>query len=1286
MSDESKSLLHRRLFHPAHIALSYAVLAVLWILASDAFLRVAVDDVQLQARLEVFKGLLFIGVTSGLLYLLLAGWSARWKDTSSYPGESTHRKVLYRFALIFALMLLLVPLSGTLVIKLHTPVTEQDAFSNLRAIVDLKARQIEAWLADRQNVGVAMLANDGFIRAVAEIQRGSHAIRREYVRGRLDAIQQAHRFDNVLLLNASGKVLLSSGGEHKISDASQAMLPNVLGSGQVQRSSLFFDEHDKLHIDFIVPLRLGGIKNKVVGAVVLHANPESFLFPYIQHWPSANTSGETLLVRKDGDKVVFLNRLRHQNETSQRLRHSLADTNNPAAVAASGGVAGTMSGTDYHGKPVLAAYRPIEGTRWHIVAKMDRDEIMKPLLYLGWWVSAVTLLAFIALGSVLLLLWRQQRRNHRLELERQAQQLIGHFYNLPFIGMAIVSSSNGRFIEHNDMMLEIFGYSRKELSAINWMDLSHPKDRSHLHDELARVATKAVESLVTELRFVRKDGGVIHVEIHIQSARRADEAIDQLVVTFRNITDRKQDEARIQRLTKLYAALSHCNQAIVRCANAEALFAEICRIAVELGGMKMAWIGMADPVSLQIKPVSSFGDKEKYLEGLRISTDQRDPYGRGPVGRAVRSGQPIWCQDFMNDPSTALWHERAAVHGWKAVATLPLFQDGSVIGTFALYADEIGAFDKQACDLLEEMALDISFALDNFKREQVRQKAEAQLRLAARVFEKSGEGFVVTDAENRIVMVNKAFTDITGYDEDEVVGKNPGILSSGHQNAGFYAVMWEEINLHGHWQGEVLNRRKNGSLYLQWLAISKVMDEADSSTQHIAILNDITLNKANEERMDWLAHFDSLTGLPNRTLLNDRCMHAIGMSQRTGKTLALMFLDLDHFKNINESLGHRIGDELLSLLGKRLQASLREQDTVSRLGGDDFVLVLPATDVDGAAKLAEKLLETVVKPYQIERTELTLTASIGIAMYPENGEDLDALSKCADAAMYRAKHDGRNTFRFFTPEIQASSLRKLQLENALRRAMDNQELFLHFQPQVSLTDGQVVGAEALLRWQHPEYGMVPPNEFIPIAESGGLILQIGEWVVRTAAEQMKRWIDSGLGLTRMAVNLSAVQLRQPHLPERVVEILREVALSPKYLELELTESAAMENTQAAIAVMDRMHQHGIRMSIDDFGTGYSSLGHLKRFKVAMLKIDRTFVRDIAIDADDRAIVGAVINLARSLGMKTIAEGVETEEQLRYLKDNGCDEIQGFLVGRPLPADQFERLMKNYDGAKNPLLR
>jgi diguanylate cyclase (GGDEF)-like protein/PAS domain S-box-containing protein len=543
-------------------------------------------------------------------------------------------------------------------------------------------------------------------------------------------------------------------------------------------------------------------------------------------------------------------------------------------------------------------------------------------------------------------------------------------------------------------------------------------------------------------------------------------------------------------------------------------------------------------------------------------------------------------------------------------------------------------------------------------------------------FERSMVGMAASSPEKGFLEVNEALCAMLGYSPGELMRLTWAELTHPDDIAEneilFNRVLSGEID---EYTMDKRFIRKDDSFVYVHLA-TRAVRRADGSIDYmVALIEDITERKMAEERIQYLAHFDQLTGLPNRVLFIERINHALSMAQRSNQQLAVLFLDLDHFKNVNDTLGHRIGDVLLVEVAKRLKAAIREEDTVSRQGGDEFMLVLPGADALVAASVTEQLLAAVSHSYQVEQYELNITFSIGIALYPGDGEDFDSLFMRSDIAMYRAKHDGRNNYRFFTPEMQAHSARTLQLENALRNALERDQFRLHYQPQVSLQDGRVIGAEALLRWRHPELGEVSPAEFIPIAEVSGQILQIGEWVLRTAVCQLKRWMDSGLEPMVMAVNLSAVQFHHPHLPERVTQILEEAKLPPQYLELELTENVAMDDPIGAIAVMDDLHERGIRMSIDDFGTGYSSLSYLKKFKVYKLKIDQSFVRDISDDPEDKAIVAAIISMASSLSMQTIAEGVETAGQLAFLRNQGCNEVQGYYFSKPLPAEQFEAYVR-----------
>ncbi len=511
--------------------------------------------------------------------------------------------------------------------------------------------------------------------------------------------------------------------------------------------------------------------------------------------------------------------------------------------------------------------------------------------------------------------------------------------------------------------------------------------------------------------------------------------------------------------------------------------------------------------------------------------------------------------------------------------------------------------------------------------------------------------------------------ELLAWPEPDLIGRKVADVLPPDAAATILAAL-EEANTQNWSTGKQFRLRLGAADHWFELSVSRKAGMPGETPRFVVLSRDITENKQAEEKIRKLAHFDPLTQLPNRMLLAARCQQALSVAQRHNTSLAVMFLDLDHFKNINDALGHGVGDDLLVALAGRLTAAVREQDTVARLGGDEFVLVLLDTDMAGAAHVADKLLQAAMLPFQLGPHELTVTPSIGIALYPNDGTDFDTLCRCADVAMYRAKQDGRNSYRFHTAAMQAKSDRALVLENALRRALERGQLSLHYQPQMTLATGHVMGAEALLRWSHPELGAVSPAEFIPVAESTGLILSIGEWVLRTAVQQLTTWIAQGLPPITLAVNLSSVQFRHADLPELVTTILQEARLPAHLLELELTESVAMNDPMGAIAVMDQLHERGVRMSIDDFGTGYSSLSYLKKFRVYKLKIDQSFVRDITEDPDDKAIVGAIISMANSLGMQTIAEGVETAGQLAFLQANACTEVQGYFFSRPLPPQQF----------------
>ena len=543
------------------------------------------------------------------------------------------------------------------------------------------------------------------------------------------------------------------------------------------------------------------------------------------------------------------------------------------------------------------------------------------------------------------------------------------------------------------------------------------------------------------------------------------------------------------------------------------------------------------------------------------------------------------------------------------------------------------------------------------------------LSLMASVFQHSGEAILITDVDNNIVDVNVSFTRLTGYSRDEVIGKNPGILASDNTPQETYREMWAALKSNGFWQGEIWDKHKDGHTYPKWLSITVMRDDKGKLVNYVASFSDITERKAAEAEIKYLAHHDTLTQLSNRFTLTERLSQVMTEASRNRTKVAVMFIDLDRFKNINDTLGHDVGDQLLIQVAQRLKGCARKSDIIARLGGDEFVLAM--TDVnntDVIFRLAEKILHTLGEAYFVGGRHLNSSPSIGIAVCPDNGETVEMVMKNADIAMYHAKQKGRNTYQYFDPSMNAASLERLELESDMRTGLGRGEFCLYYQPQLCLTTGRVVGVEALAQWRHPSRGHVLPETFISIAEESGWMQTLGDWIVRTACQQLKTFADGGLPDLRMSINLSARQFNYKRIAETIEEAIVDAAVTPSLIEFEITETMAMTEPNEAAEAMRRIRDIGVKLSIDDFGTGYSSLRYLKMLPVSCLKIDRSFVRDIETDPNDAAICSATISLAHSLGLSVVAEGVETQAQWDYLKQMGCDVIQGYYVSRPLPAN------------------
>ncbi|NOR79318.1 MAG: EAL domain-containing protein, partial [Methyloprofundus sp.] len=557
-------------------------------------------------------------------------------------------------------------------------------------------------------------------------------------------------------------------------------------------------------------------------------------------------------------------------------------------------------------------------------------------------------------------------------------------------------------------------------------------------------------------------------------------------------------------------------------------------------------------------------------------------------------------------------------------------------------------------------------------------KNDRILSLAATVFDHSPDGIVLSDADNKILQINDAFTQLTGYTTEDVIGKDPKMLSSGDQSKEFYQAMWQKIHAQGKWSGEIYNRRKNGEVYPERLTIIAIKNEQNQLTHHIAIFNDISQQKKAEQHIHFLAHYDPLTHLPNRSLFNERLQHAILKSQRSHKSIALLFIDLDRFKEINDSFGHKAGDQLLIQVANDIKSCIRDTDNTARLGGDEFLITMEELThnelIVNAPLVATKILTALAHKYTLEMTQAYIGASIGIAIYPEDATTAATLLQAADMAMYHAKEQGKNNYQFYSTQLNEKAKRRAYIERELRLALSRNQLLLHYQPQYNIISKKVESFEALLRWQHPDLGLIQPDEFIPIAEESGLIIKIGLWVLKTAVKQLLVWQKDINPTLLMAINVSVKQLESDNLSQSVQSILEITHLHPKFLELEVTENISIDDDSMTLANLHKLDSLGVQLSMDDFGTGYSNMSYLKKLPIGRIKIDRCFISDIPQDSNDEAIACAIIAMAESFNYNVIAEGIETKEQEEFLLNNGCHTGQGFLFSKPIAAEAATQLL------------
>jgi len=781
-----------------------------------------------------------------------------------------------------------------------------------------------------------------------------------------------------------------------------------------------------------------------------------------------------------------------------------------------------------------------------------------------------------------------------------------------------------------------------------------------------------------EIQNRRKDGELFWELEVIAPVFDSKGRICNFVAIKEDITEKKRAEAELQRINRTLRVLSRCNAVLVRASSEADILEAMCDVLVEHGGYQMVLIGRPMPdYTLRVATQRGF-DTQTLTELITAARWDESPGGNFPSGRAMRTAKVIVERRSdmkMQDPWFLIHKEKNI----RTIVSLPLSAGGEVLGVLSLFSVDASAFDTAELALLSELADDLAYGIGNLRSECLRRTAVSQLLLMRRAIDASSDGIMV--AEHRsdelpLVYVNHAFEQITGFVASEAMGKNLTFLYAPEARENSLRELNDMIKVGREGRMELHIARKDGQLLWGEIAIAPVLEPDGQISHVIGVLTDISERKTWEAQLEYQATHDALTELPNRLLMADRVNRAIAAARRDQSNVVLMLLDLNRFKLVNDSLGHEVGDQLLKSIAMRLVKHIREGDTVARLGGDEFVIVANVHDEHGAASLATTLIQAITEPIVVDGHTFYVTSSAGLAMFPRDGEDLPILLRNADAAMYRAKAEGSNLPQFYSQNLTISTGRRLQLESALRQALEREELYLHFQPKIRLDTGMLTGAEVLLRWQHPEFGAVSPAEFIPIAEDTGLILPIGDWVLRETCQQISRWLALDLPVVPLAVNLSARQFSSANFVEQIERILQETNVDASFLHLELTESILVHRPDSAASMLRRLRALGIKLALDDFGTGFSSLNYLRRFPIDLLKIDQSFITELVRDPDSATIALSIINLAHSLRMEVIAEGVETEAQLTFLRLHGCDQVQGYLTGRPVPTKEFEDMLMN----------
>ncbi len=1173
------------------------------------------------------------------------------------PNADSFRQSVWWVGILF-LLLCLIPIY---VFEIDKTDAIENHKKQLSEMSDQKSHLFDSWLSQRYGDAELLRSNPIFL-ALFQAPENETEQYHFGVSSLFTKLERNMGYEALTAVNRKGEMLFSL-GKPKFS-------PNLLNS-----LSRHFDTHltwnidqqNDLYLNVVIPIRDPN-SYFIDGYVILDQSVKNELLPAIQSWPNhATPTGYTMLLHTDEDNLATVKippnnawgaEIKVQpypEDQEDLLRIALSQTKETELVT-------------LNGKNIVASFQPIGFTDWYILVQQSEDDIVTPLYR-----NLYTLLGILIGLSLFVLFFlyqhaRQSQYRFELQLERQTAEkdrLLRHFFDLPFFGMAITHAKNGHWIRINDYFCQLLGYSWDEMQKLGYRELLPKKQAEQEASLMKDMESGDIDGFQRESQFIHKDGHLIDVNLDTRCVRN-DKNISFFINVIEDITLRKKSEQALNKKNKLYNMLSHTNQAIVHSKTQEVLFRHICRTIVEDGGFTIAFLAECIHDNQDINILEIYGDDKNFVSS--ITKQKRTNPSLIPhtgIMQSITQQRSIVINNYQKTTITMPFHYLAKEANINASGYFPIYHDDKMYGVLAVYSEEVEFFDESTLDTLYEMAGDISFSLDNMKRDNQLIKSE---RLFHNLTSFVKVGIFRLTPTGELHYINEFGQQLLNL---RLPQQSDIWLKMFNCDARSRQAWLFELMENGESKMECQLARDTQSRTVILHAIAET--ENDQIIGYIGTISDITNIKESEQRLKYLAHFDSLTGLPNRTSLTLALENHI--QQQPNHAMALLLVDLDRFKDVNDSFGHPIGNALLKDVTGRLTQHMLESDQVCRIGGDEFTILLKsAPSLPFINAVAYDIIQLLRRPFHLPNgQDVILGASIGISRYPDDGKTSSELLQKADTAMYHAKQKGRNCYQYFTGGLSQIAQQRLEMEIRLKQAIEQHHLRAFFQPQVNMLTGEITGAEALIRWQDPEEGLIPPFRFIPLAEETGLIKSIGEWILKETCRQGKAWLDQGLPPITLAVNISPVQFRYNDLLASIELTLKETQFPAHLLEVEITESVLMSHEEKTIEILNKIRDIGVRIAIDDFGTGYSSLSYLKKMPLDVLKIDKSFVDDIPHKKDDMEIATAIVGMAHTLRLKVLAEGVETPEQLNFLREQGCDFYQGYLMSKPIPADEFEQL-------------